>query len=126
MKRRGISILIYGIIGLAAIGLVSQLFGNTAAFLSQIVFMVGMAALFLLVFYFIFVRKRPPSDEAKKYKQAVKQSKIKYRQGQQMTDDTSGRRNASGAKQKKPTKRRASHLRVIDGNKSKRKKRVSN
>ncbi|MUV39663.1 hypothetical protein JNUCC1_03547 [Lentibacillus sp. JNUCC-1] len=125
MKNRGVSLVVYFIIGLAAVGLITQLVGNTSRFLTQIVFMVGMGALFLGAFYFVFVRKRTNSDETKKYKQAVKQSRQKYNQEQKSNYQKAVRKQSS-SKQKRPSKKRTSHLRVIEGNKSKSKKRASN
>ncbi|BAC13854.1 SA1362 family protein [Oceanobacillus iheyensis] len=118
MKNKSMAILVYIIIGLAAVGLFSQLFGNTISFLSRIfvTFLIG-AAIFGLLYYFFVKRQSPTNTEdRKKYKQAVKQSKTKY--------------NSTSSIPKKPTNKKkrtkkSSHLRVIEGNKAKKKNRAS-
>ena len=122
MARGKFPIIIYLIIGFAVVGLISQLFGNTVNFLSNIVMMVVFGAAIFGLIYFFVLRKRGPSNnnEMKKYKQAVKQSKTKYKQPKQPTTSTKG-----VIPQKKRRNKRASHLRVIEGNKEKRKDRAS-
>ena len=109
--------IIYGIVGLAALGLIIQLFSNTTGFLLNILgsIIIGLA-IFGLIYYFV-LGGRNKSTDAKKYKQAVRQSKSKYAQNQQTTI-----LKQQPNPLKKKTKKRPSHLRVIDGNKSKRKK----
>ncbi|WP_246187537.1 SA1362 family protein [Ornithinibacillus caprae] len=120
-----LSTFIYIIIGLAAIGLISQLFTNTVDFLLNILIMVGFGAAIFAVVYFLFLKKRAPSTDMKKYKQAVRQSKTKYKQNTSMNMKPSQHRSQQ-VPIKKKIKKRPNHLRVIDGNKSKRKKRASN
>lgn len=122
MVNKG-SLLVYTIIGLAIIGVVTQLFGNTASFLANILTMLGIGVAVFALIYFLVLRKPNTTNDAKKYKQAVKQSKAKYNQ-QQNKPITSSKRSQSFPVKKKSNKR-ASHLRVIDGNKSKRKNRAS-
>lgn len=118
MPRRWFTWLIYALIGLAAFYVVSQLFTNTAGFLTSIIVMIGVAAVIYGLIYFVFIRKRVSggnTNEMKKYKQAVKQSKQKY--GTSTSDTTKMTKTA-----KKPTKKRKaapSHLRVINGTKGK-------
>ncbi|OZU89992.1 hypothetical protein CIL03_02325 [Virgibacillus indicus] len=123
MNRKKISLFVYVIIGLALVGLISQLFTNTANFLTNILIMLGVAAAVFAVIYFVFLRKPAASNDMNKYKKAVKQSKAKYK------NQNPGKQEANSKKQKPglPRKRskRASHLRVIDGNKNKRKDRAS-
>ncbi|MEN1970562.1 SA1362 family protein [Lentibacillus sp. N15] len=120
MIRNKFSVFVYVIIGLAAIGLFSQLFTNTAHFFSRIFTMLGFGIAVFAVIYFVFLRKRAPSNDMKKYKQAVKQSKAKYK------SNTKPQQKASQpVHMKKKAAKRASHLRVIDGNKQKRKNRAS-
>ncbi|GEN87411.1 SA1362 family protein [Oceanobacillus sp. FSL W8-0428] len=124
MRNKAVSIFVYLIIAFAAFGLISQLFGNTAAFLSRLLISIGIgAAIFGLVYFFLIRRQQPSGrqqDNMKKYKQAVKQSKSKY--GRQNAVTTASNQKPG---QKKKSTRRTSHLRVIEGNKSKKKNRVS-
>jgi uncharacterized membrane protein YuzA (DUF378 family) len=117
MKRKKSTYLFYGIMILAGFGLLTQLFGNTRNFLTSILMMLGVAVVFFALFYFFINRSRGSSDEMKKYKQAVKQSKSKYEQS------TPGKRTPIPSKQnafvKRKGKRRPTHLRVIEGNKNK-------
>ncbi len=78
MKRNIMSLLVYLLIGLAVIGFITALFTNTVGFLTSIVLslLIG-AAIFGLVYFFI-LRKRT-SNELRKYRKAVKQSKQKYK-----------------------------------------------
>src|SRR5699024_9054843 len=87
------SFVVYIIIGLAIFGLISQLIGNPMNFFKEIIFMIGMAVIVFAVFYFIFFRKRSSSNEMNKYKQAVKQSKRKYKQKKNIkTNDSLSRK----------------------------------
>lgn len=126
MKRNKIALLVYVIIAFAAIGLVSQLFGNTVNFLMSILIMLGVAVAIFALLNFFINRNRGSSDDMKKYKQAVKQSKMKY-QKQQPTgkNKTQPRVKQSAMTSGRKSKKRASHLRVIEGNKSKDKDRAS-
>ncbi|MEN2464724.1 SA1362 family protein [Ornithinibacillus sp. JPR2-1] len=117
-KNSMMKYIIYGIVGLAVFGLLMQLFRNTVGFLTHlfVVAIVGLA-IFGLFYYFILGGRNKSSD-AKKYKQAVRQSKSKYTHHQQ----TPNVKHSQPASLKKKSKKRPAHLRVIDGNKSKRKK----
>ncbi|WP_163969976.1 SA1362 family protein [Oceanobacillus halotolerans] len=123
MARSKLSILVYVIIGLAAIGLFSQLINNTANFMMNIAIMIGFGVLISAVIYFIFIRNRRNTSDMKKYKQAVKQSKLKYKQHKNENPASAKRQQTMPIK--KRLNKRASHLRVIDGNKSKRKNRAT-
>ncbi|MEW9677510.1 SA1362 family protein [Lentibacillus sp. L22] len=124
MIRNKFSVFVYVIIGLAVIGLFSQLFNNTAHFFGRIFTMLGVSIAIFAVIYFVFLKKRAPSSDMKKYKQAVKQSKAKYK-----TNNKKSVRQKSPQplNMKKKATKRATHLRVIDGNgnKQKRKNRAS-
>lgn len=124
MVRNKLAVLVYIIIGLAGIGIVSQLFTNTASFITNVFLMIGISAAIFAAIYFFFFRNRSSSNEMKKYKQAVKQSKAKYKQ-QSNPLKPSVKKQVQPLKSKKSAKR-ATHLRVIEGNKSKGKKRASN
>lgn len=123
MGRNKISIWIYLIIGLAAVGLVSQLFTNTAGFLSSIFVMMAIGLVIFALIYFIFLKNRGTSNEMKKYKQAVKQSKTKYTKNS--SPQVKSAMQPKPLQMKRKTHRRTSHLRVIDGSKSKRKNRAN-
>lgn len=116
MGRNKFSYVIYAIIALAIIGVVSQIFNNPVALFRSILIMIGISVVILAVFYFIFIRKRSSvnNDEMKKYKQAVKQSKRKYKRH---PDNllVNSRGNKQQTLLKKKNKRRMSHLRVIEG-----------
>lgn len=116
MVRSKFSIVVYAIIGLAVIGIVSQLFTNPATLFRNILIMIGMSVVVLAVFYFIFVRKRTSSnnDEMKKYKQAVKQSQRKYKKPN-IKKSINNDQNKQAIQLKRKNKRRTSHLRVING-----------
>lgn len=124
MFRNKFSTFIIVILILAGIGLFSQLFTNTADFFKNIFIMLGFGLAVFAVFYLFFLRKREPSNDMKKYKSAVKQSKSKY-----APKSTSGISSNTKRKQtvqmKKRINKRAPHLRVIDGNKHKRKNRAT-
>lgn len=128
MKRSKTAILVYLIVGLAVIGLFSQLFGNTKNFLLNIFVMIGVAVIIFGVFYYFISRKRGTSDETKKYKQAVKQSKQKYQQNPSLgkaEDNPRGKKTTKSTAINRKGKKRATHLRVIEGNKSKGKDRAT-
>ncbi|WP_010650843.1 SA1362 family protein [Oceanobacillus massiliensis] len=117
------SIIIYLVIGLAVIGLISQLIGNTVNFLTNILLMLAAGAAIYGLLYYFLLRKRAPSnsDDMKKYKKAVRQSKSKYKQPVNST--AAGSKPTITAKKKR--NKRSSHLRVIEGNKPKGKDRAS-
>ncbi|MBD1222729.1 SA1362 family protein [Virgibacillus halodenitrificans] len=123
MARNKISIIMYLIISLAAVGLVSQIFTNTKGFLTNILVMLGFGIAMFAVIYFIFLKKKAPSNDMKKYKKAVKQSKAKYKHNTPVKS-THTKKQVLNPSKRKPNKR-ASHLKVIDGNKSKEKDRAS-
>ncbi|WP_152658071.1 SA1362 family protein [Oceanobacillus sp. CFH 90083] len=126
MRNKAVSIFVYVIVAFAAFGLFTQLFGNTVAFLSRLLISIGIGAVIFGLVYFLLIRRQQPSgrqrDNMKKYKQAVKQSKSKY--GHQQSAKSAGSAYQKTS-QKKRNPKKASHLRVIEGNKTKKKKRVS-
>jgi|SRR5690625_1489974 len=102
-------LLIYILISLAVVGLGTQLIFNPSQLIKTTAFVV-FGAVVLYVIFRLIMRNRYESDEMRKYKQAVKQSKLKYK--------TSARKNNID-KNPKPLRKRAPHLRVIDGRKPK-------
>ncbi|CDQ39685.1 SA1362 family protein [Virgibacillus salexigens] len=125
MTRKSISIPVLIILCLAAVGLISQLFTNTANFFSSLFVSIGVGIAIFAVFYFVFIRKRTSPNEMKKYKQAVKQSKAKYHQVQPGKNTTTTPKVQQPSSPKRKRNKKAAHLRVIDGNKHKRKDRAS-
>lgn len=121
MRRNKVSIVVYVIIALAVIGFFSKLFTSPATFITNIFIMLGVSLLIMSAFYFIFLKKRSDSNEMKKYKRAVKQSQLKYKQNNQHNKGNSHQ----SIKAKKKSAKRAHHLRVIDGNKTKRRDRAT-
>lgn len=116
MDRNKFSYVVYAIIGLAIIGVISQLFINPTTLFRNILITIGMSVVIVGVFYFIFIRKRTNmnNDEMKKYKQAVKQSQRKYKQHHGNQQVNIGR-NKQQIQLKKRNRRRVAHLRVIEG-----------
>src|SRR5690625_6809914 len=96
MKRNGIFIVIAS---LALFGFIVSLFRNPMALLTSILSLVLFGAIVVFIIH-LFSRNRRSTNEMKKYKQAVKQSKERYQQT------------------KRRRRRRPSHLRVIEDRKS--------
>ncbi|WP_284140375.1 MULTISPECIES: SA1362 family protein [unclassified Virgibacillus] len=126
MSGRKLSVIVYVLIGFAAIGLMSQLFSNTTGFLFSLLKSIFIGLLIFGLIYFLFLKNRVSSSDAKKYKQAVKQSKQKYKQKKPSSKAKTIQQQPIKPQAKKKNTRQTSHLRVIDGNKTKRKKRASN
>jgi|SRR5690625_1771555 len=104
---------LYIIFGLALIGLMSQLFTNTGEFFKSLVYIIGFSAILFFIIRFIFFRNKSQTSDMKKYRRAVKQSKLKYKH------HTKAKKQA---KRPRHRRRRASHLRVIDGHKNAKRK----
>ncbi|WP_117169248.1 SA1362 family protein [Paraliobacillus sediminis] len=127
MFRHKFSIWIYILLGIAIIGLGSKLLTNPTGFIMNILIIAGVGALIYGAIYFFILRKRT-TDDLKKYKKAVKQSKNRYKNPQTKKASTANsiKRNQPVLKKKKYTKKTdAPHLRVIDGKKQKRKDRAT-
>ncbi|MGM8213481.1 SA1362 family protein [Virgibacillus sp. W0430] len=113
--RNKLTVLVYIVLGLAGIGLISQLFGNTKNFIVNIIVTIGIAFVMFTVVYFIFLKKTPGSQsEMKKYRKAVRQSKMKYKP---RNTNIIKKKQPTQLKQRKKVNKRPSHLRVIDGKK---------
>ncbi|WP_096270565.1 SA1362 family protein [Paucisalibacillus globulus] len=122
-KNSILKYIIIGIVGLAGIGLIMELFTDATGFLTNILVTAVFALLIFGLFYYFLLGGRRTSNDAKKYKQAVRQSKSKYTKS---TSTPTVKNKTQPISIKKKVKKRPNHLRVIDGNKSKRKKRASN
>lgn len=123
MGRNKFSWIVYVIISLALVGLVYQLLTNTVGLFKNLFIMVAVGSIVFAAIYFIFLKKRAPSDDMKKYKQAVKQSKLKYNQNTETS--TFKNRNRQTTLRRRLSRRRAPHLRVIQGTKPKEKDRTT-
>jgi threonine/homoserine/homoserine lactone efflux protein len=134
LRKSGSSIIVFVLVGFAVIGIGMQLVTNPAAFFQNVLVWVGGAVLFGALLYFVLTRLRGrstggSSSDMQKYKQAVKQSKQKYKQpktapAKKTTKSAASITKASAARKKRSIKdrSRAPQLRVIEGNKHKRKK----
>ncbi|MBM7542423.1 SA1362 family protein [Amphibacillus cookii] len=115
-------LMIYLLLCLAGLGLFNQLFFNSSSFLRNSMTIIGGVAIVYLLVYFFFLRK-PTTNELKKYRQAVKQSKRRNKKS------TITKAKHARPKSVSPISRKRSgnppHLRVIDGKKSNRKGRAS-
>lgn len=123
MKRNITSLIFYAVIGLAIFGFIFSLFDNAiGVFISILISLAIGAAIFGLVYFFFF--KQRNSDELKKYRKAVKQSKQRYKN--KKTNQTV---NFKAPKQqnslRKNKRKNAPKLRVIEGNKQKKKNKIS-
>ena len=114
--RNKFSIVVYFIIGLAAIGIVSQLLNNPSAMFRNILIMIGIAVVIFAFLYFFIIKRGShlKNDEMKKYKKAVKQSQRKYKHTHANLA-INNKNKLKHSQQKRKSRRRASHLRVIDG-----------
>ncbi|MFP7493658.1 SA1362 family protein [Terribacillus saccharophilus] len=135
MRKSGSSIIFFILIGLAVIGVGVQLVTNPGAFFQNILVWVGGAVLFGALLYFILTRLRGrtatggSNGDMQKYKKAVKQSKQKYKQPKarpvtKPANSAASIKKASAARKKRTIRDRSRgpQLRVIEGNKQKRKK----
>lgn len=123
MRKRNFSFVVYTIIGLAIIGMIAQLITNPTSLFRHLLTILVIGLIIFGVAFFVF-SKLTQSNEMKKYNQAVKQSKSKY------PYQYHGPRpihtiNHKTVKKNKKSKPRPTHLRVIEGNKSKRKNRAT-
>src|SRR5690606_11308399 len=122
-KNSILKYIIIGIVGLAGIGLIMELFTDATGFLTNILVTAVFALLIFGLFYYFLLRGRGTSKCSKKYEQAVRQSKSKDTKS---TSTPTVKNKTPPISIKKKVKKRPNHLRVIDGSKSKRKKRASN
>lgn len=122
VMRNVFKIFTYVIIALAVIGLISQLTTNTMGFLISVSITIIIAAVIFIVIRQVMMPKGQQASEIKKYKQAVKASKKKYQQTK-ISHIKNVKDNRPTTHRKRP-RRKATHLRVIDGNKSNKKPNV--
>ncbi|KGX88855.1 SA1362 family protein [Pontibacillus litoralis] len=126
--------LFFTIIGLAIVGIAYELMTNAGAFFTQMLITIGIAVVIISILYFImnkFVFNQ--SNDMKHYRKAVRQSKMKYGKTKSSSIKNKTKpttfKNKTSVKSEKLTKNRPrkkpSHLRVIEGNKNKKKDRAS-
>ncbi|KAB8128456.1 hypothetical protein F9U64_16115 [Gracilibacillus oryzae] len=126
MSRNLITWLVYGLIGLAVIGIISSMFTNPISLLMNLLIAVVTGAIIFGLVYFFFLRKRT-TNELKKYRKAVKQSKQKYKTNTSRYNNVTSKSDKTNTpihKRKinnKPRKE-VPHLRVIEGNNNKKRK----
>ncbi|MCP8616833.1 SA1362 family protein [Salirhabdus salicampi] len=113
----------YILFGLALIGLFSQLFFNTASFFKYILMSAGFIAIIFAVFYFV-MRSRNSATYDHRYKKAVKQSQRKYGKSGRNASSFNLPKKLQNSKKAKAN-RQATHLKVIDGKKDKKRNRAS-
>ncbi|ENH97447.1 hypothetical protein J416_05523 [Gracilibacillus halophilus YIM-C55.5] len=127
MFQRKSAWLLYILIGLAIVGFTVSMFNNPGILIKNLLIslLIG-AVIFGLIYYFFIYRRMTSNNELKKYRQAVKQSKQKYgkRPKANPVSKPSNIRKKPSIKNK-PSRKHAPHLRVIDGNKQKKKDRAS-
>ncbi|UOQ85987.1 SA1362 family protein [Gracilibacillus salinarum] len=126
MNRKIGSIIVYVLIGLAVVGFATALINDTVGLLSSLLISLLIGAAIFGLVYFFFMRKRS-TDELKKYRKAVKQSKQRFKNQQSNFKTKSSALKTSFPSKKairplKSPNRSATHLRVIEGNKQKSKK----
>jgi uncharacterized membrane protein (DUF106 family) len=126
MSRNIMTWLVYGLIGLAVIGFAGTLFTDTIGLILNILFAVLIGGVIFGVIYFLFLRKRT-TNELKKYRKAVKQSKQKYktstsRNNLSTSKTTKINQSIYKIKPKNKPRKDVPHLRVIEGNNNKKRK----
>jgi len=131
VNRNKFPIFLFIIVGLSLLGVGYRLLTDPKGFLVTILGILGFAALIFAVVYVVFFRNRGSvsnSDEMKKYKAAVKQSKQKYQQPKtnKMMKSSNKKQSKTVPLKRKSQRKRVNHLRVIEGNKTDKKKRATN
>ncbi|WP_428909089.1 SA1362 family protein [Niallia sp. Krafla_26] len=73
LKNRTTNYIVYGVIGLAIIGLLSKLFSNPAGFFKGIAIIIGIAAVVFLLFKLLY-KPSPAKREQQAFRKAAKRS----------------------------------------------------
>jgi len=126
MRSKIVPITVYAVIFLALFGFGYNMIADPTGLLKNVLMILGFAVLISVAFYFLFMKKRQvaaPSSDMKKYKQAVKQSQQKYKKPAPPASNVIKHKQVSKIK-KKTQKKRSSHLRVIEGQKTEKKDRA--
>lgn len=111
------SLLLYFFIGLVIVGLATQLIKSPGQFVTSMLILFGITFVMFIVLRAVLKNRQGPTDpDAKKFKEAVKQSQKKY--GKPVTPKDIKKNKEKNIKPKrKKYKRRKSHLKVIKGHK---------
>lgn len=123
MLRNKTSLIFYALIGLAVFGFIASLIDNPIGLIISLVISLAIGGAIFGLIYFFFFRNRG-TDELKKYRKAVKQSKQRYKNkntSRSMASPSMKKTNIIKKKKRKDVP----HLRVIEGNKNKKKNRIS-
>lgn len=121
--------IIYGIIALAVLGLVTQLFYNPWSIMRSVLIIAVVAGI-VYVIYNRLTKDKPEKKEQRAFRKAARQSK--KRQKTKTAAATSGKRDnvanfslAKSANRPKIRKKSEANLTVIEGKKNKKKNRAS-
>lgn len=123
MRQRLFPTIFYLIIGLAIFGFLYRLIKEPGQLFMSLLFVIGLLVVFYAIYHF-FLSGRSGSKDMKRYKQAVKQSKRKYKPSSSTVQKTTSLKGGLS----KPNKRKArtnTHLTVIEGAKNKKKNRAT-
>ena len=137
LKNRIVNYIVYGVIGLAVIGLVSKVIFNPASFFKGIAIIVGIGAVVFLLVKLLY----KPSPAKREQRAFVKAAKRSAKRKQQKDFSPQGRMKIQASKSTKPKKnsnltslkkaralkKKTAHpqLTVIEGKKGKKKNRAS-
>lgn len=124
LQRKNPPLFIYIIIVVAVIGFLSAMITDTSGLIKSILTSLLVGGLLFGAIYLLFIRKRR-SDELTKYRKAVKQSKRKYQTDPQKSAANANYKFTTIKRSVTSTRKSAPHLRVIEGNKGKKKNRAS-
>lgn len=124
LQRKNPPLFIYIIIVVAVIGFLSVMITDTSGLIKSILTSLIVGGLIFGAIYLLFIRRRR-SDELTKYRKAVKQSKRKYQTDTQKSSANSNYKFTTIKRSITSTRKSAPHLRVIEGNKGKKKNRAS-
>lgn len=119
MQNKKLPLFITVILSLAFIGITAKLITDPKNFVGGMLITLGITFLIILVIFFL-VNKRPvhQDPEMKKYHDAVKQSKARYKQTNKLNLTEKPRPKL------RKKRRHAPHLTVIEGNKLANKKQI--
>ena len=124
LQRKNPPLFIYITIVVAVIGFLSAMITDTSGLIKSILTSLLVGGLLFGAIYLLFIRKRR-SDELTKYRKAVKQSKRKYQTDPQKSAANANYKFTTIKRSVTSTRKSAPHLRVIEGNKGKKKNRAS-
>lgn len=124
MRQRIFPTLFYLIIGFAIFGFLYRLIKEPGQLFLSLLVIIGVMVVFYAIYHF-FLSGRTGSKDMQRYKQAVKQSKKKYKPSSSPVHKTKSL-NGGLSKPNKRKTRTNTHLTVIEGAKNKKKNRATN